>query len=160
MEVHQLRYFVAVAEHRNFSRAAERMRVAQPSLSQQILKLEAEMGQPLFDRLARGVMPTEAGRRLLTHAHRILADLAEARRCGDECREGVAGAVSIGIIPTIAPYVLRPILTACRAEHAELSDLQALINVSKRKIEWIRDEADQRHSLQSGPGDHCGIIGA
>ncbi len=138
MEVHQLRYFVAVAEHRNFSRAAERMRVAQPSLSQQIQKLEAEMGQPLFDRLARGVMPTEAGRRLLTHAHRILADLAEARRCGDECREGVAGAVSIGIIPTIAPYVLRPILTACRAEHAELK-IEVLEDVTENLVRALED---------------------
>jgi DNA-binding transcriptional LysR family regulator len=54
MEVHQLRYLVALAQEGSFSRAAERMRVAQPSLSQQIQKLEAEVGQPLFDRLPRG----------------------------------------------------------------------------------------------------------
>ena len=138
MEVHQLRYFVAVAEHRNFSRAAERMRVAQPSLSQQIQKLEAEMGQPLFDRLARGVRPTEAGHRLLTYAHRILADLAEARRCGDECRDGITGAVSIGIIPTIAPYALRSILTACRAEHAELR-VDVLEDVTENLVRALED---------------------
>ncbi len=53
MEIHQLRYFVAVADEGSFSRAAAKVRVAQPSLSQQIRKLEAEMGQPLFDRLPR-----------------------------------------------------------------------------------------------------------
>ena len=62
MEIHQLRYFLAVADEGNFSRAAEKVRVAQPSLSQQIQKLEAEVGQPLFDRLPRTVVLTEAGR--------------------------------------------------------------------------------------------------
>src|SRR5438094_611292 len=59
MEIHQLRYFVAVAEEGSFSRAAAKVRVAQPSLSQQIRKLEAEVGQPLFDRLPRSVVLTE-----------------------------------------------------------------------------------------------------
>lgn len=138
MEVHQLRYFVAVAEHRNFSRAAEQMRVAQPSLSQQIQKLEAEMGQPLFDRLARGVRPTEAGRRLLPCAHKILTDLAEARRCADDCRDGVSGTVSIGVIPTIAPYALRSILTACRAEHAALK-VEVLEDVTENLVRALDD---------------------
>lgn len=138
MEVQQLKYFVAVAEHRNFSRAAEQMRVAQPSLSQQIQKLEAEMGQPLFDRLARGVRPTEAGRRLLTHAHRILADLTEARRCTDECGKGVKGSVSIGIIPTIAPYALRSVLDACRTEYAELK-VEVLEDVTENLVRAVED---------------------
>lgn len=120
MELHQLRYLVAVAEHRSFSRAAERVRVAQPALSQQIQKLEAEMGQPLFDRLVRNVQPTEAGRRLLTIARKILTDVADARRCVDECRDGMAGVVRLGLIPTIAPYVLLEVLSRCGEAYPRL----------------------------------------
>jgi LysR family hydrogen peroxide-inducible transcriptional activator len=65
MEIHQLRYFVAVADEGSFSRAAAREHVAQPSLSQQIQKLEAELDQRLFDRLPRSVVITEAGKCLL-----------------------------------------------------------------------------------------------
>lgn len=140
MEVHQLRYLVAVADHRNFTRAAVQVRVAQPSLSQQIRKLEDEIGQPLFDRLARGVLPTEAGRRLLTCARKILTDLADAGRCADEFREGVAGTVAIGIIPTIAPYALRSILAACRKEHAELQ-IEVLEDVTDNLVRALEDGA-------------------
>jgi LysR family hydrogen peroxide-inducible transcriptional activator len=110
MEIHQLRYFVAVADEGNFSRAAEKVRVAQPSLSQQIQKLEAEVGQPLFDRLPRTVVLTEAGRCLLEFARKILVDVADARRCVDELKGEVAGRLGVGAIPTIAPYVLPPLI--------------------------------------------------
>jgi len=106
MEVHQLRYFVAVADEGSFSRAAAKVRVSQPSLSQQIRKLEAEMGQPLFDRLPRSVVLTEAGRCLIDYARQILASIGDARRCVDELKGEVAGKVAVGAIPTIAPYVL------------------------------------------------------
>src|SRR5256886_8152865 len=106
MEIHQLRYFVAVAEEGSFSRAAGKVRVAQPSLSQQIRKLEAEVGQPLFDRLPRSVVLTEAGRCLIDYARQILASIGDARRCVDELKGEVAGRVAVGAIPTIAPYVL------------------------------------------------------
>ena len=106
MEIHQLRYFVAVAEEGSFSRAAARVRVAQPSLSQQIRKLEAEVGQPLFDRLPRSVVLTEAGRCLIDYARQILASIGDARRCIDEFKGEIAGRVAVGAIPTIAPYVL------------------------------------------------------
>lgn len=106
MEIHQLRYFVAVAEEGSFSRAAAKVRVAQPSLSQQIRKLEAEIDQPLFDRLPRSVVITEAGRCLLEYARQILASIGDARRCVDELKGKVAGDVAVGAIPTIAPYVL------------------------------------------------------
>jgi LysR family hydrogen peroxide-inducible transcriptional activator len=105
MEIHQLRYFVAVADEGNFSRAAAKVRVAQPSLSQQIRKLEAEVGQPLFDRLPRSVVLTEAGRCLLEYARQILASIGDARRCVDELKGKIAGDVAVGAIPTIAPYV-------------------------------------------------------
>jgi LysR family transcriptional regulator, hydrogen peroxide-inducible genes activator len=106
MEIHQLRYFLAVAEEGSFSRAAAKVRVAQPSLSQQIQKLEAEVGQPLFDRLPRSVVLTEAGRCLIDYARQILAAIGDARRCVDEFKGKVAGRLAVGAIPTIAPYVL------------------------------------------------------
>ena len=77
MEIHQLRYFIAVAEEGSFSRAAAKVRVAQPSLSQQIQKLEAEFGQPLFDRLPRSVVLTDAGTCLIDYARNILPKLIE-----------------------------------------------------------------------------------
>jgi LysR family transcriptional regulator, hydrogen peroxide-inducible genes activator len=116
MEIHQLRYFVAVAEEGSFSRAAAKVRVAQPSLSQQIRKLEAEVGQPLFDRLPRSVVLTEAGHCLIDYARQILASIGDARRCIDEFKGEVAGKLAVGAIPTIAPYVL-PALVRTFQEH-------------------------------------------
>jgi LysR family hydrogen peroxide-inducible transcriptional activator len=110
MELHQLRYFVAVARVGNFSRAAERCHVSQPSLSQQIAKLELRLGQRLFDRLGRRVILTDAGRMLLERAEAILSavDDAEQRLRGGEEWEG--GQLAIGAIPTIAPFLLpRPL---------------------------------------------------
>ena len=106
MEIHQLRYFVAVAEEGSFSHAAEREHVSQPSLSQQIQKLEAELNQPLFDRLPRSVVLTEAGRSLLEYARQILTGIANARRSVAALQHEVAGRLSVGAIPSIALYVL------------------------------------------------------
>jgi len=110
MEIHQLRYFVAVAEEKSFSRAAEKVRVAQPSLSQQIQKLEGELGQPLFDRLARSVILTEAGNGFLPYAQRILNELSSAQRYVSDRSETPSGEVSVGILPTIAPFVVETLL--------------------------------------------------
>src|SRR6516165_129252 len=106
MELHQLRYFVAVAQTGNFSRAAERCHVSQPSLSQQILKLERRLGQPLLNRLGRRAVLTDAGRLLLDRATNILAtvDDAERRLCAGAEQQG--GRLAIGAIPTVAPFVL------------------------------------------------------
>jgi LysR family hydrogen peroxide-inducible transcriptional activator len=106
MEIHQLRYFVAVAEEGSFSHAAEREHVSQPSLSQQIQKLEAELNQQLFDRLPRSVVLTEAGRRLLEYARQILTGIADARQSVAALEDEVAGRLSVGAIPSIALYVL------------------------------------------------------
>src|SRR6059058_338004 len=106
MEIHQLRYFVAVAEEGSFSNAAEREHVSQPSLSQQIHKLEEELNQQLFDRLPRSVVLTEAGRTLLVYARQILSGIAEARQAVTALEHEVVGKLSVGAIPSIALYVL------------------------------------------------------
>jgi LysR family hydrogen peroxide-inducible transcriptional activator len=112
MELHQLRYFVAVAELGHFTRAAERCLVAQPSLSQQISKLERELGQPLFERLGRVVRLTDAGRTLYDQAVSILASVEEAKRqVADGCGEP-GGVVAVGAIPTVAPFLLPPRVSA------------------------------------------------
>src|SRR5262245_795459 len=120
MEIHQLRYFVAVADEGNFCRAAAKVRVAQPSLSQQIRKLEAEIGQPLFDRLPRSVALTEAGRCLLEYARQILASIGDARRCVDELTGKIAGDVAVGAIPTIAPYVLPDLVVTFQKHYPDV----------------------------------------
>src|SRR5215471_17253643 len=121
MEIHQLRYFVAVADEGSFSRAAARVRVAQPSLSQQIRKLEAEVGQPLFDRLPRSVVLTEAGTCLIDYARQILAAINDARRCVDEFKGKVAGRLAVGAIPTIAPYVLPELIRKFQKHYPEVT---------------------------------------
>lgn len=116
MEIHQLRYFVAAAEAGSMTLAARRCRVAQPSLSQQIRKLEEGLEVALFDRVGRGIALTEAGRALLPRARRILAEVAETRENLRAEVESGAGRLAIGAIPTIAPYLLPPVLAGLRAE--------------------------------------------
>lgn len=106
MELHQLRYFVAVAESGGFSKAAKRCFVAQPSLSQQIIKLESELGSKLFDRLGRSVVLTETGKALLPKARLILSEADNIKTGITEEVDSGAGILRVGIIPTIAPYML------------------------------------------------------
>ena len=111
MELHQLRYFCAVAEAGSFSRAAEQSHVSQPSLSQQIMKLEDELGARLFDRLGRSVRLTETGQTFLPRARAVLRELEAARGDVAEQKDSVGGTVTIGVIPTVAPYFLPERLT-------------------------------------------------
>ncbi|MCX7664010.1 MAG: LysR family transcriptional regulator [Gemmataceae bacterium] len=109
MELHQLRYFVSVAKLGNFSRAAEECYISQPSLSQQIQKLERILGQRLLDRLGKRAVLTEAGRVLFDRAVSILAAVEDAER---EVRDfdQEKGRLTVGAIPTIAPYLLPKIV--------------------------------------------------
>src|ERR1700756_1482727 len=108
MELHQLRYFCAVAETGSFSRAAEQSHVSQPSLSQQILKLEDELGARLFDRLGRSIRLTDVGKTFLPRARAVLRELEAARGDVVESKGSIAGSLCVGVIPTIAPYFLPP----------------------------------------------------
>jgi LysR family hydrogen peroxide-inducible transcriptional activator len=106
MEMHQLRYVVAVARTGNFSRAAEQCHVSQPSLSQQVQKLEDELGQRLFDRMKRAVKLTPHGEVFLPRAVHILEEADTAKREATEARNLLRGTLTFGILPTIAPYLL------------------------------------------------------
>jgi len=117
VELHQLRYFVAVAERRHFTRAAADLGVAQPSVSKQIRRLEVEIGDPLFDRTPGGVSLTDAGAVLLPWAKRVLADLEAARAevAGLATLEG--GHLSVGATPSISTVLLPPLLAAFHGAH-------------------------------------------
>jgi LysR family hydrogen peroxide-inducible transcriptional activator len=106
MEMNQLRYMVAVGRAANFSRAAEQCHVAQPSLSQQIQKLEDELGERLFDRMKRQTKLTPAGEAFFRRAVVILEEAELAIREASEARSLISGTCTIGVLPTIAPYLL------------------------------------------------------
>lgn len=134
MELHQLRYFVAVAETGSFTRAAEREGVTQPTLSEQIIRLEGTdhgIGQRLFDRLGRKVVLTDAGQVLLAHAQAILAAVGEAERAVRDSGEG--GTLRVGAIPTVAPFLLPQAVTRFRKEHAAVQ-LQLKEDLTERLL--------------------------
>lgn len=110
MEFHQLRDFVAVASTGNFSQAANRVRVAQPSLSKAVQRLEAEIGEKLFVRSKRRALPTPAGEVLLRHALRIINEVEQAKKELAETNGLRRGTVKIGVLPTISPYLLPRVL--------------------------------------------------
>lgn len=114
MELHQLRYFAKVAELGHFTHAAEACHVSQPSLSQAIAKLERELGQPLFQRLGRSVRLTDAGKQFRTRVTQILAQLDAAKASVSDDPD--AGRVVVAAIPTVAPYLLPPVLSAFAKE--------------------------------------------
>lgn len=100
-ELRHLRYFIAVAEFRNFRRAASALHVSQPTLSHQIAQLELQIGTNLFDRSRREVRLTAAGQILLRTAHSMLRELGEAKRSITELAELQAGQLRIGVLPAI-----------------------------------------------------------
>jgi LysR family transcriptional regulator, hydrogen peroxide-inducible genes activator len=138
MEVHQLKYVCAIAESGNFSRAAERCNVAQPSLSQQVLKLEKELGVRLFDRLGRSVRLTEAGRVFVPQARAILEELEMARSSVVDKNADLRGSVAVGVIPTIAPYLM-PGYTAAFAKKYPDAKLRIVEEMTSVLVDGLRD---------------------
>jgi LysR family transcriptional regulator, hydrogen peroxide-inducible genes activator len=110
MELQQLRYVVAVARTGNFSRAATRCHVSQPSLSQQIQKLEDELGERLFERVKPTARLTSFGELFLVRAVKILEEVEAAKQDAADARDVMSGTATMGILPTIAPYFLPAIL--------------------------------------------------
>jgi LysR family hydrogen peroxide-inducible transcriptional activator len=140
MEIHQLRYFLAIAESGSFTAAAARCRIAQPSLSQQIRRFEEQLGHRLFDRLPKGAVLTDAGRSLLPRARRILAEIDDAQASiGADLKEG-RGRLVVGSIPTMAPYLLPSMLPRFVRRYPEC-ELTLVEDLTDRLVEMLVDHS-------------------
>lgn len=138
MEINQLRYVCAIADTGSFSRAAERCDVAQPSLSQQVLKLEEDLGARLFDRLGRSIRITEAGRAFLPHARSILHQMETARSSVAAKTADIRGSVTVGVIPTIAPFLMPRYTTAFAKKYPD-ARLRIVEETTPLLIDALRD---------------------
>jgi LysR family hydrogen peroxide-inducible transcriptional activator len=138
MDIQRLRYFLAVAEAGSVSRAATRLRVAQPSISQQLRKLEESIGRKLFDRQGRGMVLTDAGRALHGRAARIVAEVDSLLRDGAGGADEGASRLSVGAIPTMAPYILPRALSALRKK-LPACEISVREDVTERLVEMLHD---------------------
>ena len=137
MEIHQLRYFCAVARTGSFTKAAELEQIAQPSLSQQIQKLETGLGAPLFDRRGRAVRLTQCGELLLPQAQAVLRQLTDAKASVQELATGVRGRLTVGSIPTIMPYWLAPRVREFSMRYPDV-ELRLVENITRRLVEGLQ----------------------
>ncbi len=117
----QLAYAVALDTHRHFGAAAAACGVTQPTLSMQLRKLERALGAPLFDRARAPVVPTDAGRHLLAQARAVLREAEALAAAADAAGEAVVGELRLGVIPTLAAYLLPPGVPLLRRRHPGLA---------------------------------------
>lgn len=120
MELRHLRYFVAVAEARSFTRAGVDLRVAQPALSVQVRQLEAEIGVALIDRSRRAIGLTEAGEVMLAESRRLLAELDASVRLVQRTGAGAVGRLRVGFVPSASNAALPPVLRRFREAHPDV----------------------------------------
>jgi DNA-binding transcriptional LysR family regulator len=142
MELRQLRYLVALADERHFTRAAERAHIAQPALSQQIRRLELELGTPLVERTTRRVAMTEAGEVLVARARRILAEIEAASAELQSLRGLLSGRVTVGAMHTMGPIDVSVALAQFHERHPGV-ELTVREEASEDLAELLRvDELD------------------
>ncbi|MEP6633525.1 MAG: LysR substrate-binding domain-containing protein [Luteimonas sp.] len=120
MNLRDLRYFVALAEHKHFGRAAAACFVSQPTLSTQIRKLEEELGIVLVERAPRKVMLTPAGRDIAARARGIVDDVEQMKEAARRSRDPEAGTVRLGMFPTLGPYLLPHVVPLLGARFPKL----------------------------------------
>lgn len=115
MNLRDLKYLVALADHKHFGRAAASCFVSQPTLSTQIRKLEEELGLPLVERAPRKVMLTPAGHEAAARARVIVAEVEQLKEAARRSRDPEAGTVRLGIFPTLGPYLLPHVIPRIRS---------------------------------------------
>ncbi len=120
MTLRELQYLIALADHRNFRRAAEACHVSQPTLSMQLRKLEDELGVALVERAPRRVMLTPAGRDAVERARRILNEVDEMKEAARRSGAAEGGTLRLGVFPTLGPYLLPHVVPMIRARFPQL----------------------------------------
>ena len=133
MTIQQLEYILAVDQFRHFARAAEYCRVTQPTLSAMIQKLEDELGVKLFDRTVQPVCPTTIGQKVIDQARVILAQAAQVKDIISEDKQSLSGVFRLGVLPTIAPYLLPRFFPQLMEKYPELD-----IRVTEMKTQDIQ----------------------
>jgi LysR family hydrogen peroxide-inducible transcriptional activator len=138
LTLRQLRYFDALARHGHFGQAAEASAISQPALSMQIRELEETLGTPLFERSARQVRLTGFGEEVLSRVRDILRSVEELGDLARASGEGLAGRLRIGVIPTVAPYLL-PRIAGRLAERYPGLDLHLRETVTPRLLQELAE---------------------
>lgn len=142
LELSQLRTLIHVAELGSLSKAADRMNIAQPALSRQVRLLEQELGVALFSRHGRGMVLTEQGREVLTHAARIMAELDEIRAGAADSDAALSGTVAIGLPPTVSDIIAVPLVAAFGKAHPGAT-LRLVSAYTGYLLDWLhRGEID------------------
>ncbi|MGI9287296.1 MAG: LysR family transcriptional regulator [Pseudomonadales bacterium] len=136
MHLHQLKYFVSIVDTGSVTKAAERCFISQPSISQQIHKLEEGIGKQLFSRVKGKLILTDPGQVMYEQAQKILTDVEEAKRRVSDFDDTSGGAVAFGILPTLAPFMLPSTLLALSKKYPA-----AVVTVREEVSEVIVDAA-------------------
>src|SRR5918998_2662290 len=153
MELRHLRYFVAVAEELHFGRAAARLRIAQPPLSRQIRDLEREVGAALFERVARGVELTPAGRAFLPEARLTLAQAERAQRTAERAARGEIGRLRVGFVEAVSYSGILPDVLGFFRMHLPNIGLSLFEMDSSHQVDAFRDGRIDLGILHSPPPD-------
>ncbi|WP_270172464.1 LysR family transcriptional regulator [Paenibacillus sp. SYP-B4298] len=151
MEIRQLRYFMAVCEEMHFTKAADKIGISQPTLSQQIRALEDELNIPLFDRLGKRIALTEAGKLLLHYSTQIERNLQNAQEAIAELRQMQRGVLRIAVLPSDLDYRITELLTTY---HREYPSIKLQVIASVEIVQQVLDnEVDLGISLEGEPDE-------
>lgn len=158
MELYQLGYFIEVAEQRNFTRAAERLNLAQPALSQQVKKLESELGTPLLIRGRRETVLTQAGEVLLVKARALLADAAKAKQAVADVANLKRGKLILAAIPSVSGSWLPKFVRQFRKAHPKIElvlkegrsdEVALMVDSAKAELGFLQFPADKKRFRSS-----------
>lgn len=142
MELRHIKYLLAVADHQNFTRAAEALHVSQPTLSQQIKQLEHTLGVELFDRSGRTVRLTDAGSAYVHHARLALRDLEAAERAVHDVRDLSRGHLRIAVTPTFTAYLIGPLIQRFRTAYPGIRVTVVETNQDRIEADLLADRLD------------------